>query len=101
MRLLLKLATALLALEAVLCAGFYVAMLQPPATFGGVMARTPMPLLLALPFETMWTRARSGALEPGDPAPDFHLPTLDHSSAVRLSSFRGDRPVVLVFGSYT
>jgi hypothetical protein len=34
-------------------------------------------------------------------APDFHLPTLDRKGAVRLSSFRTLRPVVLVFGSYT
>jgi peroxiredoxin len=37
----------------------------------------------------------------GDAAPDFRLPTLDRKSTVRLSTFRGDRPVVLVFGSYT
>jgi peroxiredoxin len=34
-------------------------------------------------------------------APDFSLPTADRTRIVRLSSFRGDRPVVLVFGSYT
>ena len=34
-------------------------------------------------------------------APDFSLPLLDHSGSVKLSSFRRDRPVVLVFGSYT
>ena len=37
----------------------------------------------------------------GSPAPDFRLPTLDHRSTVQLSSYRGSRPVVLVFGSYT
>jgi hypothetical protein len=87
--------------ELVLCAGFYWAMRQSPDTFGRIASRTPMPLMMALPFETLWTRARRGAVNPGEPAPDFRLPTLDHKSAVQLSSFRGDRPVVLVFGSYT
>jgi len=34
-------------------------------------------------------------------APDFRLPTLDRKETVQLSSYRGSRPVVLVFGSYT
>ena len=38
----------------------------------------------------------------GMPAPDFNLSTLDGKSPrVALSSHRGVRPVVLVFGSYT
>ena len=41
------------------------------------------------------------ALQLGDVAPDFNLPTLDHTAMVQLSSFRGSQPVVLVFGSYT
>jgi peroxiredoxin len=65
------------------------------------MKRVPMPMMLVLPFETLWNRARNGRLQVGDAAPDFRLPTLDHKSAVQLASFRGDRPVVLVFGSYT
>ena len=32
---------------------------------------------------------------------DFELPTLNKSARVRLSAFRGERPVLLVFGSYT
>jgi len=46
-------------------------------------------------------------LRPGDPAADFDLPLLDpetHAPSgerVRLSSFAGERPVVLIFGSYT
>ncbi len=76
-------------------------MLQPPEIFGRVAARTPIPLLIVLPFETLWTHARAGALGPGDAAPDFELPTLDRRETVRLSSFRGSRPVALVFGSYT
>ncbi len=34
-------------------------------------------------------------------APDFELPTEDGEKSIRLSSFRGDKPVVLVFGSFT
>ena len=41
------------------------------------------------------------ALKAGDAAPDFKLPTLDKSAQVELASFRGQKPVVLVFGSYT
>jgi hypothetical protein len=46
------------------------------------------------------------APEVGDRAPDFDLPRLvdgapDPEDRVRLSDFRGERPVVLVFGSYT
>lgn len=34
-------------------------------------------------------------------APDFTLPSHDGKSQVTLSSFRGKRPVVLIFGSFT
>jgi hypothetical protein len=38
----------------------------------------------------------------GDLAPDFDLPMLGmKDKTVKLSSFRGDKPVALVFGSYT
>jgi hypothetical protein len=40
-------------------------------------------------------------LKVGDPAPDFTLPTVDGKDAVTLSAFRGKRPVVLIFASYT
>jgi peroxiredoxin len=49
----------------------------------------------------MWLWARKGTLTQGDVAPDFTLSTIDRSRQVTLSSYRGDRPVVLVFGSYT
>jgi hypothetical protein len=84
-----------------LCAGLYWVMRQTPDFFGRVMMRIPEPVMAVLPFETLWMRARAGRLQPGDLAPDFNLPTLDHKDMVRLSSFRGSRPVVLVFGSYT
>jgi hypothetical protein len=38
----------------------------------------------------------------GDDAPDFELPLLGvKGKTVKLSSFRGDKPVALIFGSYT
>lgn len=40
-------------------------------------------------------------LRVGEEAPDFTLKTSDGKREVRLSEFRGKRPVVLVFGSYT
>ena len=91
----------LFALWAILSAGLYAAMRQTPDAFGRVMMRVPLPFMLVLPFETMWKHARAGQVDAGALAPDFTLPTLDRASRVRLSSFRGSRPVVLVFGSYT
>jgi hypothetical protein len=37
----------------------------------------------------------------GAAAPDFALKTLDRKQTIRLSDFRGKRPVVLIFGSFT
>lgn len=38
----------------------------------------------------------------GDPAPDFELPLVkDPEKTRRLSSYRGKKPVALIFGSYT
>ena len=37
----------------------------------------------------------------GADAPDFKLPRLGSSEQVQLSSFRGRKPVALIFGSYT
>lgn len=37
----------------------------------------------------------------GDPAPDFGLSDSDGQNPVRLSRFRGQTPVALLFGSYT
>lgn len=76
------------------------AMRQPPEKFGRVMMHVPMPAFFLFPFETMWTQARAGTVQPGHSAPDFRLPSLDHKSEVELSALRG-KPVVLVFGSYT
>jgi peroxiredoxin len=37
----------------------------------------------------------------GDLAPDFELRDVGGENPVRLSDFKGRRPVVLVFGSFT
>jgi hypothetical protein len=37
----------------------------------------------------------------GQRAPDFTLPTQDGDRQIRLSQFRGKKPVVLIFGSFT
>ena len=85
------------------CAGLYGTMRQSPDRFARVMAKIPGPIpFLVLPFETLWMRARAGTLQVGSPAPDFSLTKLDKSAQVQLSSLRAqNRPVVLVFGSYT
>ncbi len=56
-----------------------------------------------------WEKIRADALarearapRVGDRAPDFGLPLLnERARTVRLASFRGKRPVALIFGSYT
>jgi peroxiredoxin len=37
----------------------------------------------------------------GDRAPDFELPCLDRDGMLRLGSLLAERPVALIFGSYT
>ncbi len=44
---------------------------------------------------------RAEELVVGDLAPDFDLPSIDETSRTSLVAFRGKRPVVLFFGSYT
>ncbi|HWC15814.1 MAG TPA: hypothetical protein VG498_02320 [Terriglobales bacterium] len=86
---------------AALLAAMHRAMHQPPEQFGRFMSKMPVAVFFIAPFETMWMRARAGNLKIGDPAPDFTLPTQDKTAHVTLSSIRNDKPVVLVFGSYT
>lgn len=85
-----------------LAASVTAAMLQPPARFGQIMRYVPPALVWGvLPGPRIWLWARRGALAEGQQAPDFTLPTSDRKGSVTLSSHRGQRPVVLVFGSYT
>jgi hypothetical protein len=37
----------------------------------------------------------------GDEAPDFQLRDVNGQNPVRLSNFRGRKPVALIFGSFT
>lgn len=44
---------------------------------------------------------KDDTLTVGDAAPDFSLPELRSKREITLSSYRGKRPVVLIFASYT
>lgn len=44
---------------------------------------------------------RKDRLAAGDPVPDLELSRLDGGASVRLTDWVGDRPLVLVFGSFT
>lgn len=44
---------------------------------------------------------KQDTLKMGDRAPDFTLADPHGKNEVKLSSFRGKKPVVLIFGSYT
>ena len=46
-------------------------------------------------------RRETHAPDVGTLAPDFELPLRDGDGRVRLSAFRGSKPVALIFGSYT
>ena len=98
----LRILIVVVALYALLLGGLWSAMFQPPDKFGRVMSKMPVPaVFIVFPFKYMWLFARRGHVHVGDTAPNFSLQTLDKKSRIELSSFRGSRPVVLVFGSYT
>lgn len=101
MRRILKYAIPIVVIYVALATGLFIMMLQPPAVFGHFMSKLPAFTYFLFPFEPMWLVARRGNLKVGDMAPDIELKTTDRSSMVRLSSFRGQRPVVLIFGSHT
>jgi hypothetical protein len=82
-------------------AALYAAMRQTPARFGAIMAHVPTFAMIVLPFKPLWMSARAGALAVGDPAPDFALPVLHGDRVVKLSDEVRQKPVVLIFGSYT
>ena len=82
-------------------AALYVAMRQPPETFGAIMSHVPGPAMMVLPFRLLWMSARRGQLDVGDAAPDFSLPVLHGDHVVTLSDEYRRKPVVLIFGSYT
>jgi|SRR5215470_5786347 len=96
-----KIAFILLIAYSFLLIGFFTAMRQKPEVFSKIISKTPNIAFLILPFKPMWLYARQGNLTVGKEAPDFSLEAFDKKSRVRLSDFRGKKPVVLVFGSYT
>ncbi|MGA9570780.1 MAG: hypothetical protein WBS17_11875 [Candidatus Acidiferrales bacterium] len=98
---LLKIAGTLVVLYAVVTAALFAIMQQSPDKFAGTMKYVPWPAFVVLPFKPLWNVARKGHLAVGDMAPDFSLESPDHKSTFQLSSMRGQKPVVLVFGSYT
>jgi hypothetical protein len=101
-RILLRLLITLAVVYIYLGAFLWWAMHQPPEDFGRVMAKMPGPVVFLLfPFETLWGHARAGTLKAGDSAPDFSLVKVDKSGSIQLSELNKQRPVVLVFGSYT
>jgi hypothetical protein len=52
-----------------------------------------------------WEETRRLMLRPaprvGEPAPDFTLVTVDGSQRITRSKFHPDRPLMLIFGSFT
>jgi hypothetical protein len=95
-----KLVAAFVVAYLTLSAGL-LAVMHRPILFGEVMRHVPDPLMKVIPLKPLWFLARGGRLKMGDPAPGFSLPTADKQSSVSLASFRGQKPVVLIFGSYT
>ena len=78
------------------------AMHQPPEVFGRVMMHMPMPAYFLFPFETMWTQARFGHVNPGGLRSRLHRANARKPELPsNLASLWSTKPVVLVFGSYT
>ncbi|MBI2954138.1 MAG: hypothetical protein HYY30_07480 [Chloroflexi bacterium] len=49
-----------------------------------------------------WQRQHDAlAPKPGDVAPAFELRDVNGENPIRLSDFRGQKPVALIFGSFT
>lgn len=71
------------------------------AFHSAVAAMLLLALAGSLPVAGQRRGSREGRLKPGDAAPDFSLDTHDRKQHITLSSFRGEKAVVLIFGSYT
>jgi hypothetical protein len=69
-------------------------------------ADSPLTLETAM-ASPLYQRLMAPELGPGEPAYQFELPLLDPEThkpsdeRVRLADFAGERPVALIFGSYT
>jgi hypothetical protein len=48
-----------------------------------------------------YDQRQEGKLRVGDPAPDVQLVALDGARSVRIRDSIGEKPLVLVFGSFT
>ncbi len=101
MRTFVKYALVIVIVYVALLGGLLAAMYQPPAVFGRIMSKVPEFAFFVFPFKQLWFVARKGHLHTGGQAPDFSLRTVDRRARVQLSDFRGQKPVVLVFGSHT
>ncbi len=79
-------------------------MLQPPEKKDKDDKRSnddPSPLVLIKGFLTGELGSIFEGPAIGERAPDFTLKTQDGKQEIRLSDFRGQKPVVLIFGSFT
>ena len=97
----LKLAAAAVALYLLISAAFFAIMSQSPERVAKTMMYVPWAAFRVFPLRTIWMTTRSGTIQQGEMAPDFSLQSPDHKSHFQLSSLRNQKPVVLVFGSYT
>jgi hypothetical protein len=106
MKLWKKILIAFVAAYLLLAAVVWTVVSLPPARFAGIMAKLPTSenpglLFMIVPIGPLMMLARAGHLKPDDMAPDFRLPVLHSQETVQLASFRGQKPVALIFGSYT
>jgi hypothetical protein len=101
-----KVLAAFVAAYLLLAAVVWVVVSLPPARFAAIMAKLPTSekpglLFMIVPIGPLMMLARAGHLKPGDMAPDFQLPVLHSQQRVQLATFRDQKPVALIFGSYT
>jgi hypothetical protein len=69
---------------------------QPPSALSTPPTSSPSLSASQRPAYPMWP---SGNLPVGEPARDFSLTEISSGREVRLSGFRGQKPVVLIFGN--
>jgi hypothetical protein len=65
MRIVLRIGLVVVLVYVMLVAGLAISMRQPPEKFGGVMAKMPPIAFTALPFRSLWMKARAGSLTVG------------------------------------
>jgi hypothetical protein len=85
-RRLLRLSLVAVALLAAIALGVFTAMIGGPSMLIGMLR---------------YDEREEGSLRVGDVAPDVELVALDGETRQGLLEDRGDRPLVLVFGSFT